>query len=114
MSVDALIFWLFVVAWAIVLGALVFVALPRIVGEVLAIIRRLSRMLAQSPLPPLIAQAERDVARLEAVAAAAPALVLRADNALIRMRTTRLIPVSLLIVLGRLSTEITAFRDASR
>ncbi len=112
MSVDSLIFWLFVAAWVLLLVMLVVGPLAKIVTEVKQIVAHLVGLVNGSDLPLQIAKAEADLARCEAALAQVPALQLRAESALVVLRTTPLIPPAIAALIERIRVEILAFRRA--
>ena len=113
MTVDWLIFWLFVVAWAVVLGALG-MQIPRAVGEVLQIVRHIRGLIESSPLPLQLAKAESDLRRIEAAAARLPMLQARAQAAMSVIRETPLVPPGISAFIERLRSETAAFRREAR
>lgn len=113
-SVDALIFWLFVAAWAIVIGLISCIAIPRAVREAIRIVRRLIELVERSPLPLQLAKAEADMGRIDAAVSRLPELEARANRALLRLRENPLVPPSVIVAVRRIELEIAAFRRASR
>ena len=113
MSVDALIFWLFVAAWLVVAILVVF-ALVRVGREAVRIFKRVKALVDESPLPLQISKAEADVARLNRAIDRLPILARRADEAAEIIRTTPLVPPALIEMALRVRAEYAAFRAALR
>jgi hypothetical protein len=114
MTVDSLVLWFFVGAWLVVAGIFVFGPLPRAIGHVRRIIRRLLELVDRSPLPLQLAKAEADAQRIHAALARLPALQRRAVAASTVIRTTPLVPPALAHLRRRIETEIRAFVQAAR
>lgn len=119
-SVDAdgilavAIFWLFVVAWAIVLGLLLLVQLPRGIREGRRIVSRVLRLVNDPPLAKELAKAEADGKRLMGALERIPPLQCRAQGALETIRTTPVVPPSIGVTVRRVRDEIRGFREALR
>jgi hypothetical protein len=101
-SVDALLFWLFVAAWVVLLGLVAFMALPRIAREGMRIVKRVLALVNQSSLRVEIARVQGDIARIRAARERLPGLERRAQAALVILRTVSV----------RLQREIRAFQSA--
>ncbi len=114
MSVDSLIFWLFVGAWVVVASIILFGVLPQIVGEVRRIIGHVTDLVEKSPLPLQLSKAEADVARIEAAAARLPALQRRAEAAVAVIRSTPIVPPQIGALIRRIQIEIAGFRRQVR
>jgi hypothetical protein len=114
MSVDGLIFWLFVVAWAIVGGLFALVQLPRIAREVRGLVGRLVKLSAASPLLLKISKAEADVGRIEKAVAQLAVLAGRAQAAIAVMRAAPLVPPDIARFVRLVRREVAALRAALR
>ncbi len=89
MTLDAVVFWLFVLAWVVVVALLVVRAvLPA--GREVRRMRRTIATLTKIDLP--VAEAAADLRRLQQAVAQFPALRVRARAALGRLRRRPLIP----------------------
>jgi hypothetical protein len=111
-SADTLVFWTFVAAWVIVAGLLLFVTLPRIVREGSRIVRRVIALSQDSELPLKLAKAEADAVRINRAVERLPALLERAQTAVVVIRTTPFVPPALGTVMVRIAAEVRAFRAA--
>jgi hypothetical protein len=114
MSVDALIFWLFVAACVVIGALLVFVQVPRIVREARGIIGHVVKLSEPSPLSLQFSKAESDLGRIENALAQVPVLQDRARAALAVVRETQLVPPELAQFVRRVRREFAAFRAARR
>ncbi len=111
-SVDALVFWVFAVAWVVLLGLILFGALPRAAREGLRVAKRVSALVNESPLPKQIATAQADLGRIESALDALPGLGRRARAAAHCIRSTPLVPPAVLAVAERVRRELRAFRTS--
>lgn len=114
MTVDDLIFRLFLAAWLVVLALIFFVQLPRIAAQAIRIVRRLMAMVSDSPLPGQLAAAEANLDRIQRAGDRLPALIERAQTAVRVIRTTALMPAALGPTIARVKAEIRAFRAEYR
>jgi hypothetical protein len=109
MSVDALVFWIFVFAWVAVLGFIGFALVPRIVREGTRIGKRILALANDSTLSLQIAKAERDVIRMRVALNRLPGLVSRAQAAGGLIRATPLVPPALADAVIRARRTLRAF-----
>ncbi len=109
MSVDSAVFWSFVVAWAIVLGGLLFVAVPSIAREVQRIVRHIVRLIEDSPIPPRLAEAEAGIDRIGIAVDEFPRLLGRAIDAWTLLRSLPAVPPDLSAAVERARAEVGAF-----
>jgi hypothetical protein len=114
MSVDALIFWVFLAAWAIVGGLFALVQVPRIVREARGLVGRLIKLTEASPLLLQMSKAEADVGRIEKAVAQLTVLVGRAQAAIAVARAAPLVPPELGRFVRRVRREVAALRAALR
>jgi hypothetical protein len=111
---DALVFWFLLAAWIVVLGLLFFGVLPRAVRDGRRIVSRLMRLVSESPLPLQLSKAEADLQRINVALERIPPLQRRAQLAIATIRTTPLVPPSIVRVIRQIKAEIRAFREALR
>jgi hypothetical protein len=114
MTVDQVVFWLFVGAWLVVLGLIGFVQLPRLLHDGRRLVRRVQALVNESPLPLQIAKAEADINRMRRAAERVPELQRRALAAVTLIRTTPLVPRAIGEVAGRIRAELRALGRAAR
>jgi hypothetical protein len=114
MTAESLVFWIFAFAWAIVVGLLMFVQLPRIVGNASRIIKRVIALVADSSLPAQVAKAGDDLERLSRALERVAPLRKRALDAVQTIRATPLVPSAIGEIVGRIKAEIRAFRRTFR
>jgi hypothetical protein len=111
---NAVVFWFFVAAWAIVAGSLVFVVLPACVREGSRIVKRVIGLVSGSPLPRKFRTAQDDLDRILRAVNRLPALQRRAEEALEIVRTTPVVPPMLAPIIARTRAEIAALSRALR
>jgi hypothetical protein len=110
MTLDSLIFWLFVLAWIVVLVLIVFRGLVPAGRQGLRIVRRILALGSESPLPLALAKAEGDADRMNRALDALPRLAQRAVIAVESIRSTTIVPPALGELTARLRREAQAFR----
>jgi len=93
---------------------LLFVIVPRIVGEASKLLRHVFAIIDQSTLPRQLDIAEADLDRLSDALEQLPQLRRRTDAAFATLRTATLVPATLSRIVRRIETERRAFARFSR
>jgi hypothetical protein len=110
MSLDAVVWWFFAAAWLIVVGLIVFVALPRILRAAMTLVRHILVIGEAGSLQSQISMAEKNSLRINRALDRLPALAVRAQSALTTIRTTPVVPPRLARLAGAVRDEYRAFR----